>query len=187
MKTVFIIVCIAALIGMLVVLNNGISNVAPPHFSERDAMYKAQAEAAAKAAKEHPVIAATTVSSTQIFQLPAEQSFSPTPNPKYKITVGWVYDGANQPHPEMVSQVISAVKQVADNSHGQISVEVVNLDVSKADLSPAAANVTSLGVEVNGSSTFTVNGRTIDLSDNPGEGATTVANTLAALKSIGIS
>jgi hypothetical protein len=69
-------------------------------------------------------------------------------------------------------------------AHPDASLEVVNLDVPSQDLSPNAASVQSEGLAVNGNSTFNIDGKSVQLSSNLGEGTLTAPGVVLALHSV---
>ena len=107
--------------------------------------------------------------------IPPEGTIGNPATAKYKITVGWEYDAANQAKPEALNQALGAVVQFVNAQKGAAAAEIVDLDVPAAERSPAARAVTNLGVAVNGKP---VPG----LTANPGEGGTTAANIPGALQ-----
>lgn len=160
---------ILILVGMLALLNRNINKAgsgdgAPP---PPDAAKKSTSAAAT------PAVNAAD-------PLPPEITLGSLTAPT-KITVGWVYDTANQPNPAALTAVIDAVKQRVNASNGALSAEIVNLDMPASELSPQAAAVTGLGVAVNGDAGATVGGKEIALAGNPGEGEVSAANVNAVL------
>jgi len=85
---------------------------------------------------------------------------------QYKITVGWVYDEANQPNTRALQDALGAVRRRARNSNGAASAQIVNVDVPPEDRSQGARAVTDVGIFVNGASRP-------ELTGNPGEGGLT--------------
>lgn len=113
--------------------------------------------------------------------LPPEITLGNPATAQDKVTMGWVYDSANQADPTALAQAIDAVKQRAAASGGKVSAEIVNLDVPGDELSPQAQSVTGLGVAINGEAGAMVGDKEIALAGNPGEGSVTAANIGAAL------
>lgn len=88
---------------------------------------------------------------------------------KYKFTIGWYYDDANQPNPKPLQDALQAAKTAVNGSDGQASAEIVDIDVPLPDRSPAAQAVTQPGIALNGVMTPASSG-------NPGEGTLTAKN-----------
>jgi len=128
-----------------------------------------------------PAPAAKTAVRPASDPLPPEITLGNPATAQYKITMGWVYDSANQPDPTALTQAIDAVKQRVTMSNGKVSAEIVNLDAPLGELSPQAGSVTGLGVAVNGEAGATVGGKEIALAGNPGEGTVTAPNIGAVL------
>ena len=181
MKYVAIVAGLIVLIGALFFLNQGIKHNA---LTDEDETAQDQAAQVAAAAKPQSAASVSAVSGT--YTLPAEQTVQDPSKAKTKITVGWVYDEVNQPHPEALNGVLDYLRHAADASSGSVSLEIVNLDAPKEELSGNAASVTDLGIAINGKSLFTVNGKTLDLSDNPGEGNATIPNIQNAIKTLNL-
>ncbi len=157
---------ILVLIGVLAVLNKNINKSAG---SDEDA-------------PPPPAPAAKTPVTPASDPLPPELTLGNPATAQYKVTVGWVYDSANQPDPTALTQAIDAVKQRVTASSGKVSAEIVNLDAPADELSPQAGAVTGLGVAVNGEAGATVGDKEIALAGNPGEGAVTAPNIRAMLE-----
>ena len=109
--------------------------------------------------------------------IPPEGTIGNPATAKYKITVGWDYDAANQAKPEALTQALGTVVKFVNAHNGSAAAEIVDLDIPSQQRSPEARTVTHLGVSVNGS-------QVPGLSDNPGEGNTTAANISGSLQSI---
>jgi hypothetical protein len=155
------IVVILVLIAALSFLSKGMnSNARPDH--DEDEQQQSQAKDPPKptpppAANGAPVAAGTD-------PIPAEEQIGDPATAKHKIVVGWTYTPENQAATQNLSQTIAAVKKIAQDSHGAVSVQVVNVDVPAADRSPAAQSVSDVGIMVDGKS--------VGLDDNPGSGST---------------
>ncbi len=165
MKRFVPLVAILVLIGILALLNKNMNKSAT---SDEDA-------------PPPPPPAAKTSTTPAADPLPPEITLGDTSKAQYKITMGWVYDSANQPDPTALAQAIDAVRQRVAASGGRASAEIVNLDTPLDELSTGASAVSGLGVAVNGEAGATAGGKEIALAGNPGEGAVSATNIGAVL------
>lgn len=143
MKRIAPIIGVVLLIIVLVLVNRGISKSAHPDDDDDAAPASQPAAPAKQTPPPAPVAGATT-------DLPAETTVGDPSKAKYKITVGWVYDDANQANPQSLRDALQAVQQVVQSSGGTASAEIVDLDVPADDLSPLAGSVPGIGVALNG-------------------------------------
>ncbi|BDI28179.1 hypothetical protein CCAX7_002300 [Capsulimonas corticalis] len=108
--------------------------------------------------------------------IPAEEQIGDPKTAKHKVVVGWTYTPDNQAKTEALQQTLTAVRQMAQQSHGAVSVQIVNLDVPAADRSPAAKSVSEQGI--------IVDGKSVGMDDNPGSGSTIPPRVFPALSAL---
>jgi hypothetical protein len=152
---------IAALIYSVNVLNKAMDRNAPASddhdLASATGLYQAPKPAAPPAATPvaDPVAPETTIGDPS--------------RAKYKVTIGWAYDENQMNAPQSpITPVIGAATAWVNSHQPNASLEVVDLDVPKSALSPAAASVNTLGVAVNGKTTFKEGAAIVDLAGNPG-------------------
>ncbi|MEO7720143.1 MAG: hypothetical protein ABIY70_28470 [Capsulimonas sp.] len=154
------IVVILVLIAALSFLSKGMnSNARPDH--DEDEQQQSQAKEPPKPA---PPGARISIPSRNGDPIPSEEQIGDPATAKHKIVVGWTYTPENQAATQNLNQTLAAVRKIAQDSHGAVSVQVVNVDVPAADRSPAAQSVNDVGIMVDGKS--------VGLDDNPGSGST---------------
>jgi len=105
---------------------------------------------------------------------------------KTRLELGWEYDPTVQAHPEQLQALISMLIRSAQASGGQVSFVAADLDLPKAELSPASKGIPGLGLYINGKSSATVQGKPVDLSGNPGTGNLTQTSLSPVLASMNL-
>lgn len=101
--------------------------------------------------------------------IPAETSIGNPATAKYHILVGWVYNETYQQDPASLQTALSEILKFAQSRSADVALEIVNLDVPAEDLSPAAQQVTQVGVTVDGKPVVNINSRTgHDIPENIG-------------------
>lgn len=156
MKRLLPIVAAVLLVIVLIFVKGSLDKTAPPD-QDDDAPQTSQ-----KASAPPPA-----ASGQETGLLPEE--FIGASGAKYQYTVGWYYDEINQPNTKPLEDALQAVKTVVNQSDGQASAEIVDIDVPLQDRSPAAQAVTEPGITLNGVMKPVSSG-------NPGEGALTAQN-----------
>lgn len=196
-----LIIGLAVLIAALVTLNKGISLNAPsdadPDQSQSSSTQSTTPQSPTQTAPTAPApgsrapippgmlsAPAKTAANDAAGRVPEETVVGDPKTAKYHVTIGWKYDGTNQGDTSGIRDVVRQATAIAQQSQGKISVQAVDVNVPDEDRSAAAKGIETTGVSVNGKSTFDVGGKTLALSDNPGEGATTPANVGQALSSL---
>ena len=175
-RLLFPLILIAILIGAMFVLNQGMNkNVSKDHDDDDDQQQQTKTDTKPAA----PVAASNAQD-----PLPAELTLGNPMGAKYHVTLGWVYDPPLLTHFQMLPQIVQQLK-LWQSSHPDASLEVVDLDVPREDLSPVAASVPGLGLAVNGNSTFTIGGKPVDMGDNLGHGSVSPQNLITALNTVG--
>ena len=162
MNRLFLMIGVGIAIVALLFLSQGIKKASP---TDEDLQKLAQ-EAAQKNAPPTPPAAPAAKAPLAAGAQPSEESLGDSAKAKYHIAVGWVYDEANQAHPETLDAPLQVVRDYVAKSQGKISAEIVNIDVPTEDRSPAGQKVTGLGVYIDG--------RTV-ISDNPSSRPTNTA------------
>lgn len=157
MKRLLIIVGLILLGGALVFLNQGVRKSAMPDQDEDEQAQQAKA-AAAQSAPTTPIDPKAV--------LPAEETVGNPATAQRHIEAGWVYDEGNQRKPETLTVPIQTIHDLVNKSGGQVSAEIVDLDVPVEDRTPAAQTVTTLGVRVDGRSVSTDNLSSTPLPSN---------------------
>jgi len=175
-RSLFPLILIAILIGAMFVLNKGMSkNVSKEH--DEDEEQQQQQKTPPKPATPGPSSAAED-------PLPPELTLGNPATAKNHLTLGWQYDEALMAHSTMLPQIFQQLK-LWQQGHPDSSLEIVNLDAPKSDLSPYASSVTGLGLALNGNSTFVVNGKPMDLGENLGHGSMSPQALIMALGTVG--
>jgi hypothetical protein len=162
MNRLFLMIGVGIAIVALLFLSQGIKKASP---TDEDLQKQAQ-EAAQKNAPPTPPAAPAAKAPLAAGAQPSEEALGNPATAKYHISVGWVYDEANQAHPETLETPLQVVRDSVAKSQGKISAEIVNIDVPTEDRSPAGQKVTGLGVYIDG--------RTV-ISDNPSSRPTNTA------------
>lgn len=176
MRRFFPVILIAILASAMFVLNQGMKkNAVPDHDDDDD--QQQQQQATDKPAPKP--VTGPNVSDP----IPSEITVGNPASAKYRVTLGWTYDEGDAGRQEQAQQTIEAVRSWV-TAHPDASLEVVNLDVPSQDLSPNAASVQSEGLAVNGNSTFNIDGKSVQLSSNLGEGTLTAPGVVLALHSV---
>jgi hypothetical protein len=129
----------------LVFLNQGMKKAAAPDKDEDEAPAQAQ-KAPIKTAPIDP---------NGI--LPAEETLGDIKTAHQHIQLGWVYTDNYYKYPENLNNAIQAVRDYVRNSNGRASAEIVDLDVPLEDRSPAAREVTDLGMQAAGQVLYSQN------------------------------
>ena len=129
----------------LVFLNQGMKKAAAPDRDEDEAPAQAQ-----KAPIKTPPIDPNGI-------LPAEETVGDFKTSHQHIQLGWVYTDNYYKHPENLNNSIQAVRDYVQNSQGSASAEIVDLDVPLEDRSPAAREVTDVGIQVAGQIVYSQN------------------------------
>lgn len=143
MKRAFVAVGVIVLAAALVFLNQGLKKSAQPdHDDDEKAQQQAQKPSTAPGDPTAPI--------------PPEETLGDPATAKHHIQVGWVYDEANQLKPETLSVSLQMVREYVKHS-GNVSAEIVDMDVPAEDRSPAAQTVTALGIIVDGKSLYSGN------------------------------
>ena len=153
MNRLFLMIGVGIAIVALLFLSQGIKKASP---TDEDLQKQAQ-EAAQKNAPPTPPSAPPAKVPSAADAQPPEESLGDPATAKYHIFVGWVYDEANQAHPESLETPLQVVRDFVAKSQGKLSAEIVNLDVPVEDRSPAAQKVTELGVNIEGHKIITEN------------------------------
>ena len=166
MRQFSLIAGVLVLVVALVLLNKGIGRNAQP--DDDDANQQTHSQPQKPAA---PPLSAQSAKTS----IPPEGTIGNPATAKYKITVGWEYDAANQAKPEALTEALAAVAKFVNAQQGTAAAEIADMDVPAAQRSPAAQAVTNLGIAVNGKP---VPG----LATNMGEGSATAANIPGALQ-----
>ena len=175
-RSLFPLILLAILIGAMAVLNKGMSkNVSKEHDEDEEQQQQQ---------KEAPKPRAPGQASAVEDPLPAELTLGNPTTAKNHLTLGWQYDEALLTHSTMLPQIFQQLK-LWQQSHPDSSLEIVNLDAPKSELSPYASTVTGLGLALNGNSTFVVNGKPTDLGENLGHGSMNPQTLLMALGTVG--
>ena len=153
MNRLFLMIGVGIAIVALLFLSQGIKKASP---TDEDLQKQAQ-EAAQKNAPPTPPSAPPAKIPSAADAQPPEEALGDPATAKYHIFVGWVYDEANQAHPESLETPLQVVRGFVAKSQGKLSAEIVNLDVPVEDRSPAAQKVTELGVNIEGHKIITEN------------------------------
>jgi len=168
MNRLFLMIGVGIAIVALLFLSQGIKKASP---TDEDLQKQAQ-EAAQKNAPPTPPSAPPAKVPSASDAQPAEEALGDPASAKYHISVGWVYDDANQAHPETLEAPLQAVRDFVAKSQGKVSAEIVNLDVPAEDRSPAGQKVSELGVNIDGHEV---------INDNPSSRPTNAAAITAEL------
>jgi hypothetical protein len=129
----------------LVFLNQGMKKAARPDRDEEEAPAQAQ-----KAPIKTPPIDPNGI-------LPAEETVGDIKTAHQHIQLGWVYTDNYTKHPENLKNAIQAVRDYVQYSNGSASAEIVDLDVPLEDRTPAAREVTDLGIQAAGQILYSQN------------------------------
>ncbi len=157
---------VVILVMLLVLVNRGINRVAKPDTDDDDAAKSQQTSPAKPTAAGGSVPAAPSGP-------PPEITVGSPATAKYRVTVGWVYDEANQANPQALQDALQTVQTIVQGSKGAASAEIVDVDLPTDVLSPSAAGVSGVGVAVNGQSVEDI---------DPGEPGATAKDLAAALQ-----
>lgn len=168
MKRYLPLVFIAIIIVAITSLNNGIRKTAPKEHDDEETAQKQKDNKPAEAAPVTDLI-------------PSELIINDPEKAATKATIGWIYDPKTMADPMALRMIAGAIQAWTTSTHGKTSLVMVNLDVPKDQRSPAARNVDQLGLTIDGTSVITVDGKTMDLSDNIGEGKCNVSSIMNAL------
>ena len=106
----------------LALLNKGIGKNAQPDTDDDDGNKQAQSQPQKPAAPPPSAPGAKA-------SIPPEGTIGNMATAKYKITVGWQYDPANQAKPEALTQALGAVVQFVNAQKGSAAAEIADLDM----------------------------------------------------------
>ena len=176
MKLAGPIVVIIVLIAALSFLSKGMNNNAQPDHDDDDQQQSQTKQEAPKTPPAPPSAHGGPVAAAGADPIPAEEQIGDPATAKHKIVVGWTYTPQNQAATANLNQTLAAARKVAQDSHGAVSVQIVNVDVPAADRSPAAQGVKDVGI--------IVDGKSVGLDDNPGTGSTVAASVVPKLAPI---
>jgi len=171
MNRLFLMIGVGIAVVALLFLSQGIKKASP---SDADLQKQAQEDAQKNAPPTPPApppsAAAKLAADTGV--QPSEETVGDPAAARHHISVGWVYDEANQAQPETLAAPIQAVRDIVTKSGGKLSAEIVNLDVPIEDRSPAAQKIVDLGVSVDSHEIF---------ADNPSSRPTNAARITSEL------
>lgn len=143
MNRLFVIAGLVILVIALIFLNQGIQKAGPPDSED------APPTAAAPAAKTPAAPPGPSAPASDTSALPAEQTLGNPATAKHHIQVGWSYSGSSRQKPETLRDPFRAVDAYVRQS-GNVSAEIVSVDVPAADRSPSARTIPGRGVYVDG-------------------------------------
>jgi hypothetical protein len=170
-RYIFPIIAVAVLVFALVSLNHGMSTNAQPD-NDDDDQQQSQQDKKADTAKNTPP---TPTAPGQASPAPPDELTVNDPSKaKYHVVAGWNYDSTNQTNQAQLNSTLSELQEMAKNSHGAVSLQIVDVDVPDDSRSPAARGIHDLGVSINGRQVT---------NDNLGEGTSntqTIARAFAA-------
>ena len=154
-------VIVVALLGFaLFKLNTGMAQNAQPEHDDDAA--QSQQDTSKKPAAPPPSTPGAAAANTPA--APDEVVVGDPSKAKYKITAGWSYTSNNQSNSAQLSSTIAELQKVAKSSNGQVSVQIVDVDVPEDQRSPGTKGIQDVGIAVNGKPVTT---------DNLGEGSST--------------
>ena len=150
-RYIFPVIIVAVLVFGLISLNSGMSkNAQPDHDDENQQQSQTDTT---KKTPPPPAAAAHMPQSTapgSTVVAPNEVVLGDPAKAKYKITAGWSYDSANQADSSKLASSIAALQNVAKSSNGQVSVQIVDVDLPADQRSSATQGIQDVGISVNG-------------------------------------
>jgi len=143
-------IIVVALLGFaLFKLNTGMAQNAQPDHDD-DAAQTQQDTSKKPAAPPPPSSTPGQAGAPATAAAPDEVVVGDPSKAKYKITAGWSYNSANQSNSQQLTSTIDELRKVAKSSNGQVSVQIVDVDVPQDQRSPNTRSIQDVGINVNG-------------------------------------
>jgi len=148
-RYIFPVIIVAVLVFGLISLNSGMSKNAQPEHDDDD-QQQSQTDTTKKTPPPPAAHTAPTSAPGSTVVAPNEVVLGDPSKAKYKITAGWSYDSSNQADSSKLTSTIAALQNVAKSSNGQVSVQIVDVDLPPDQRSTATKSIQDVGISVNG-------------------------------------